>query len=99
MIEFIMPLTRLAKHRHDGVPLDKDFYKSYYFAFEFVQVRMIFDGDYHVQVRGQFVGDWYKKWTTIFTDFRQNEAIREFSYIVNQACYTVETAHGVWRLT
>lgn len=96
--DFVMPVTRLAKHKADGVPLDDDFYKSFYFAFECTQVRMIFDKDYYVQVRGEFEGQWYNRWTTVDSDFRQNEMIRMFSYVVNRACFGIENRHGLWSM-
>lgn len=94
--DFVMPVSRLALHHNEGVPLDKDFFKSYYFAFESTQIRMIFNKDYFVQVRGHYEGCWYSSWTTVDSDYRFDEMFRSFSYAVSKACYCQEVRHGLW---
>lgn len=94
--DFVIPLQRLAYNHNEGVPLDKDFYKSYYFCFESSQIKMVFDGDYVIKVRGYYEGEWYSRWTEVFRDFRQPLSIKEFFYTVNKVCYGQEVRHGLW---
>lgn len=96
MIEFILPLQRLAHNHNEGVPLDKEFHKSFYICFESSQAKMVFDGDYVIKVRGYYEGEWYSRWTEVFRDFRQPLAVKEFSYVVNKVCFCQETRHGLW---
>lgn len=94
--DFVMPVSRLSLHHNEGVPLDKDFMKSYYFAFESTQIRMIFSKDYIVQARGYYEGEWYPRWTTIDSDYRFDLMLSSFSYCVSKACYCQEVRHGFW---
>lgn len=96
MIDFVLPIQRLALHHNEGVPFDKDFFKAYYFCFESSQLKMVFDGNYVIKVRGYYEGDWFSRWTEVYRNFNQNSAIKEFLYCVNKICFTQEVRHGLW---
>lgn len=96
MIDFVLPVQRLAIHHCEGVPFDKDFYKSYYLCFKSSQVKMVFDGDYVVKVRGHFDGTWFSRWTEVARNSHESCAVKDFSYAVNKVCFSQEVRHGVW---